>query len=120
MITSLQILEQSWKRLGDQALHLMPNVLAMLLILLAGWIGAHLVEWLLRRASTRVEEFLRRWGVAAVIGGYGEARPAHMVARSAYWVILGCAILTGINALNTELGTRLVTSAFFYLPRLAT
>ena len=41
MIRALeQILRDSWQRLGQQIALLLPNVLAMLLILAAGWIVA--------------------------------------------------------------------------------
>lgn len=115
-----EILRGSWERLGQQILLLLPNVLAMLLILAAGWMIARLVQWILRRMSARLEASLRRWGVTTMIGDYGCGGAGRLVARGAFWTILGCAILMGINALNTQIGTRLVTSTFLYLPRLAT
>ncbi|MBI3697666.1 MAG: hypothetical protein HY238_22895 [Acidobacteria bacterium] len=114
-----QIVQESWQRLGQQVALLLPNLLAMLLILAAGWVIARLVQWMLHRMSTRLEVSLRRWGVSTIMGDYGSGA-AHLTARVAFWLILSGAILMGVNALNTEIGSRLVTSAFLYLPRLAT
>ena len=115
-----QILRESWEHLAQQIVLLLPTVSAMSLPLAAGWVIARLVQWMLHRMSTRLEASLRRWGISMVVGDYGYGGAAHLVARCAFWLIFGCAILMGINALNTQIGTRLVTSAFLYLPRLAT
>ena len=114
-----QILQGSWQRLEQQVVLWLPSLLAMLLILAAGWVTARLVQWMLHRMSARLEVSLRRWGVSTIIGDYGHGS-AHLIARGAFWIIFGCAILMGVNALNTEIGSHLVTSAFLYLPRLAT
>lgn len=112
MRTMQNILEQSWQRIAEQIAVLLPGMLAMLMILLVGWIVARLVQWALERASDRLEQRLRPWGFASHYGS--------ILSRIVFWFLFGCAILMGINALNTELGTRLVTSAFLYLPRLLT
>src|SRR5262249_25279128 len=113
MLTTLEtILRQSWQRLGDQIQVLLPNLLAMLLILAAGWVVARVAQWALERTGRRMESRLRQWGFA---GSHG-----HTVARGVFWVIFGCAILMGINVLNTQLGSVLATNAFLYLPRLLT
>lgn len=120
MMTELQqILQESWQRLGRQLLELLPNLLAMVLILAGGWILAWLIQWLLHRMSRRLDAWLRRWGVSPVTAGPGPDATARLVARSAFWIVFGCAMLMAVNALNTELGSRLVASTFLYLPRLA-
>jgi hypothetical protein len=121
MIRTLQeVLVESWQRLGDQIRLVLPNGLAMVLILAAGWVAARLVQWALHRMSRRLETVLRRWGVSAVLDDLGHGRAADLCARGAFWIVFGCAILMGINALDTELGSRLVTGAFLYLPNLVT
>jgi hypothetical protein len=115
-----QIVRDSWLKLAVQIARLLPNLLAMLLILAAGGIVAGLVQWMLRRMSVRLDSWLHRWGVATMVDRYSGGGGAQLVARSAFWLIFGCALLMGINALNTEIGTRLVTGAFLYFPRLVT
>jgi hypothetical protein len=109
-----QILLQSWSRLSDQLAQFLPNVLAMLLILVTGWVLARLIQWLLERTSVRLERSLRRLGVSSSGG------TAHLCARGVFWLIFGFAVLLGINSLDTPLGSQLVAAAVLYLPRLAT
>lgn len=121
MIQELRfILGDAWQRLVQQILHLLPNVLAMLLILLAGWIVGRLAQWILHGMSARLNAKLRSWGISTWMDEYGRGGAAHLVARLAFWVFFGVSILMAINTLNTEIGSRLVTSAFLYLPRLVT
>lgn len=121
MINELEhILRESWQRLVHQILLLTPNVLAMLLILAAGWMVNRLAQWLLQRMSRRLDLWLRRWGVSIMTDQFSPGGAAHVVARGVFWLIFGSTILMGINALNTDIGSRLVTSAFLYLPRLVT
>lgn len=115
-----QIVRDSWLKLAVQIARLLPNLLAMLLILAAGGLVAGLVQWMLRRMSARLDSWLHRWGVATMVDRCGGRGGSQFVARGAFWLIFGCALLMGINALNTEIGTRLVTGAFLYLPRLVT
>ena len=115
MISTLQqILLQAWERLWEQVVLILPNVLAMLLILVAGWIVAHLAQWVLHRMSTRLRRSLLEWGVP---DRYGQANAADLLARGVFWIILGGAMLMGINALTTELGSRLVSGALLFFPR---
>ena len=121
MINELeQILRESWHRLAQQMVDLLPNVLAVVLILVAGWIIAWLAEWILHRMSARLNASLRRWGVSMIMDHYGRWGAAGVLARSVFWIIFGLAVLMAINVLNTEIGSRLVTSALLYLPRLVT
>jgi len=116
MISTLQqILLQAWERLWEQVVLILPNVLAMLLILVAGWIVAHVAQWVLHRMSTRLRRSLLEWGVP---DRYGQANAADLLARGVFWIILGVAMLMGINALTTELGSRLVSGALLFFPRL--
>jgi hypothetical protein len=55
-----------------------------------------------------------------VMDHFGRGATADLCARGAFWIVFACAILMGINALNTEIGSRLTTSAFLYLPNLLT
>lgn len=121
MIRTLhQILQQSWERLSDQTLLFLPNLLAMLVILTAGWMLARLAQWTLQRTSRRLENYLRRWGVSLLMDHFGSGGSADLCARGAFWIIFTCAILTAIDALNTTLGSRLVAAVVTYLPRLLT
>ncbi len=112
MKTVEMILRQSWDRVIQQIVVVLPNLLAMLLILATGWIVARLVHWAVDRGAPRLDGRFRQWGLA---GCYGRT-----ISRVAFWMVFGCAFLMGINALNTQLGSLLVERAVLYLPRLLT
>ena len=119
MIQALgHILQQSWDRLGVQMGDQLPNVLALLLILVAGWVTAVLARWAVRRMGSRLETSCRHWGL--VSDHYGQTTASELLSRGVFWLIFGAAILVGINALNTEMGSLLVTGILSYLPRLLT
>jgi len=121
MINALeQVFRQSWQRLGEQVALLFPNVLAMLLILGGGWVIARLAQWMLLRMSVRLETTLRRWGVSLVMDSLGRGGGAELCARGVFWLILAGALLMGVNALDTEVSSRLVAGAFLFLPNLLT
>ena len=111
----LRILGEAWQEVAEQIVFLLPNLLAMLLILGAGWIIARVIQWVLERMSARVQKFLLQWGVPE---HYGGASAAHLLARGAFWIVFVCAILMGVNVLNTQIGSLLATSALLYLPHL--
>jgi len=119
MIQALErILRQSWDRLGEQVGDLLPNVLAALLILVAGWVTAKLARWAVHRMGARLETSFRRWGFFADY--YQRTTASQVFSRGTFWLIFGFAILMSINALNTELGSLLITGILSYLPRLLT
>ncbi len=113
--TLQQILLQTWQNLVQHMLTFVPNLLAMLLILAIGWLVARVLQWAVSRMSAPLGRSLRRWGVA---DRYGDEGAPHLVARGVFWIVFLCAALMGVDALNTQLGSRLVTSAFLFLPRL--
>ena len=91
--------------LSRSVLSVLPNVLAMSIILLVGLVAAwsigHVVERLLRVIG--LDHLTNRLGVnAALARGGVKADPSYLVGRTAYWLVVAFAILGGLGALNLQ------------------
>lgn len=109
--------------LGRKTLALLPNLLAMAIILTVGltaaWAAGYLVERLLRVVG--MDHLSNRLGVSAALARGGvKANPSHLAGRGAYWVVLVFAILAGLGALNLQPINQFAQSFLAYIPHLVT
>ncbi|MDE3120111.1 MAG: hypothetical protein KGL03_13975, partial [Nitrospirota bacterium] len=91
--------------LGKKLLALLPNVLAMVIILAVGlaaaWALGCLVERLLRVVG--LDHLADRLGVnAALARGGVKTDPARLAGRAVHWVVLIVAAMAGLGALNLQ------------------
>lgn len=109
--------------LGRQVLEVLPNVLAMSLILIGGlvvaWAVSHLVERLLRLIG--LDHLSNRLGVsAALLRGGVKTDPSRLVGRGAYWMVVIFASMAALGALNLQPINQFAKSFLAYLPHLFT
>lgn len=109
--------------LGKKLLALLPNVLAMAIILTVGLVGAWalgcLVERLLRVVG--LDHLANRLGVnAALARGGVKTDPSRLAGRAVYWVVLIVAAMAGLGALNLQPVNQFAQSLLAYVPRLFT
>ncbi len=109
--------------LSREVLVVLPNVLAMSIILLVGLVAAwsigHVVERLLRVIG--LDLLSNRLGVSAALARGGvKTDPSHLVGRTAYWLVVAFAIMGGLGALNLQPLNQFAQSFLAYLPRLFT
>ncbi|MGH8863475.1 MAG: mechanosensitive ion channel family protein [Burkholderiales bacterium] len=109
--------------LGKSVLALLPNVLALCIILsvglVAAWVTGHLVERVLRVVG--LDRLCERLGVnAALLRGGVKTDPSRLVGQAAYWVLLLFAGTVALGALNLQPINRFAQSLLAYLPRLFT
>lgn len=109
--------------LGMKVLALLPNVLAMVIILSIGWAvawGAALItEHLLRVIGLdRLSE--RLGATAALLRGGVKSDPSHLLARALYWLVLAFAVIGALAALNVDPINRFAQSFLAYIPHLLT
>ncbi|MEO8340721.1 MAG: hypothetical protein ABI604_13545, partial [Nitrospirota bacterium] len=79
------------EQLGRQVLSVLPNMLAMAIIIGIGFVMAwgvgHTVERILR--VVRLDHLCNRLGInAALARGGVKSDPSHLVGRAAYWIIV--------------------------------
>jgi hypothetical protein len=105
--------------LGRKMLALLPNVLAMGIILTVGlasaWAAGHLIERVLRVVG--LDRFCDRLGVnAALARGGVKTDPPRLVGRAAYWTVALFAIVAALGALNLQPINQFAQSFLAYLP----
>jgi hypothetical protein len=107
--------------LGVKVLALLPNVLAMMIILsvglMAGYVVAYATERLLRVIG--LDHLGNRLGVSAALARGGvKTGLSYLIGRSVYWMVLLFAAMAGLGALNLEPINQFARSFLAYLPHL--
>jgi hypothetical protein len=109
--------------LGHQVLAVLPNVLAMGIILVGGlftaWAFGSLVERLFRMIG--FDHFCDRLGMnAALLRGGVKTDPSRLVGRGIYWTVIVLASIAALGALNLTPINRFAQSLLAYVPHLVT
>jgi hypothetical protein len=121
MIDTLQaIIRGALERLSQQMQHDLPPFIAALAILLMAFVCGRLARWLVLRAFKGIELdlWLRRSGIAAILNPSGTLRASRVAARTAYWGILLIGLLAALNALGTQVTSRMAEQIIFLFPKL--
>ncbi len=111
------------EQLGRQVITVLPNILAMLIIigfgLVAAWALGHAVERLLR--VVRLDHLCNRLGItAALTRGGVKSDPSRIVGRAAYWIVVAFATVAGLGALNLQPINQFAQSLLAYIPHILT
>jgi hypothetical protein len=108
---------------GHQVLVVLPNVLAMGIILLGGcftaWALGFFIERLLRVIG--FDHLCDRLGInAALLRGGVKTDPSRLVGRSLYWTVIMLASIAALGALNLAPINQFAQSLLAYIPHLVT
>jgi len=99
----------------------LPNLLAMITILIIGFLIAWVVKIILCR-FLKVIHFDRaseRWGLTQILSKGGMVySPANLLSLFFYWVIILITLILGINALEVAATQNFIARFFNYLPNL--
>lgn len=114
------VMRESWEQLAVQAAHVLPNVLASLLMILVGISVALAASVLARRTlvAARVDRAAVRLGVAEPLARAGIPSVAQLVARLLMWTIIVAAFIPALYTLDARVASELVGRALLYLPHL--
>jgi len=99
----------------------LPNLLAMITILIIGFLIAWVVKIILLRflKAVHFDRASERWGLAQILSKGGMAySPANLLSRFFYWVIVLITLILGINALEVAATQNFIARFFNYLPNL--
>ena len=118
-----QALLKPLELLGRQLLTVLPNVLAMGIILLGGlftaWAFGFFVERLFRVIG--FDHLCDRLGMnAALLRGGVKTDPSRLVGRSIYWTVIVLASIAALGALNLTPINQFAQSLLAYVPHLVT
>ncbi len=111
----------SLNRFLGKVIIFLPNLLAMITILVVGF----LIAWIFRKLLFRFLKAIQfdrvsgQWGLADVLSKGGMTySPANLLSRFFYWVIVLVTLILGINALEVAATQNLIAQFFNYLPHL--
>ena len=109
--------------LGARVLTLLPNVLAMLIILSLGWALA----WGIGLVSERLFRIIgldrlsnRLGATTALLRGGIKTDPSSLIGRAMYWLVLAFAVISGLTVLNVDPINQFAHSLLAYIPYLLT
>ena len=111
----------SLNRFLEKVLIFLPNLLAMITILVVGFLIAWIFKRLLFRflKAIQFDRVSRQWGLADVLSKGGITySPANLLSRFFYWVIVFVTLILGVNALEVAATQNLIAQVFNYLPHL--
>jgi hypothetical protein len=111
----------SFNKFLGKVITFLPNLLAMITILVVGfliaWIFKKLVFLFLK--AIQFDRVSERWGLTLILSRGGLIySPASLLSRFFYWVIVLITLILGINALEVAATQNLISQFFNYLPHL--
>jgi mechanosensitive ion channel-like protein len=122
MQTLRQVLQTALDNLSHQITTYFPPLLAAMTILVAAYILASLTRWLLMKTfkGAALDRFLRESGLSSILFRSRGLASARLVTNAVFWIILLAGVLTGLNAFDSKITSRMVESTVFILPKLVT
>ncbi len=114
-----QIGRNALERLSRVTIDYLPGLLAALFIFLIAWGLAAGIRALLTRIfrGVRIDQFLKRSGLALLLPGDNPVRATQMAAKGAYWAILIGGFLLALSAFDTQLTSRMIDWVLLMVPR---
>jgi hypothetical protein len=113
------VISNSFDKFLAKLITFLPDLLAMVTILIVGFLIAWVFKKLLFRflKAIHFDGLSERWGLTRVLSKGGVPyTPTHLLTRFLYWVIIIITILLGINTLKVTVTQNLITQFFNYLP----
>ncbi len=116
-----EVFRQTLRGFGERLAAFGPNLLAMLVTLLAGAVLAGLVHIVLKLGLPRLgfDRLAERLGLAVVLERGGiRGTPSRVVGLACAWTVLAVFVLLAIAALDIGIAMGLIAQAFAYVPQL--
>lgn len=111
----------SFNKFLEKVITFLPNLLAMVTILIIGF----LIAWIFKKflfhflKAIQFDRVSERWGLTEVLSKGGLIySPASLLSRFFYWVIVLITLIMGINALDVPATQNFIAHFFNYLPHL--
>jgi hypothetical protein len=114
-------ISDSFNKFLGKVLTFLPNLLAMITILIVGFFIAWVLKVVLLRflKAIQFDRVSERWGFSQVFSKGGMAySPAILLSRFFFWVVVLITLILGINALEVAATQNFITHFFNYLPHL--
>jgi hypothetical protein len=116
-----EAMADSFNKFLEKVITFLPNLFAMITILIIGFVVAWIVKKLLIHflKAVKFDRMSEQWGITNALAKGGMAySPAHLVSRFFYWLIVLVTLILAINALELAATQNIVAQFFNYLPHL--
>ncbi len=114
-------ISDSLNKFSGKIITFLPNLLAMITILIIGFFVAWLFKILLLRflKAIQFDKVSERWGLAHIVSKGGMPySPTHLLSQFFYWVIALITLILAVNALELAATQNFIARFFNYLPNL--
>jgi len=114
-------ISDSFNKFLGKVVTFLPNLLAMITILIIGFLIAWIIKKLIFRflKAIQFDKVSEQWGLVEVLSKGGLTySPASLLSRFFYWVIVLITLIMGINALDVPATQNFIAQFFNYLPHL--
>lgn len=111
------------KTLGEQFLALLPNLVAMGIILVLGlilaWVSGQAIERFFR--VIRLDLLSQRMGLTAALARGGvKSPPSYLAGRMIFWIVLGLGVVTSLAVLHLDPVNKFAESLLAFFPYIIT
>ncbi len=123
MADFIALILEPLKEVYSRFVKFVPNLLAMLVILLVGIILARILRLLLLKLlhAVNFDSWSDRMGLTSVMRkGDLWAKPSVAAGAIVFWVLIIAVLMAGFSALNIDAVDRLIAHFVLYLPRILT
>lgn len=116
----LKSLDQTFGRFYDMLLQFLPHLLAMLIIVAAGWVVAVVLKIIARRlmALARINKLSEGSGISQILRKADLPAPLELLSRLVFWIVWIAFILLGVDALGIPELQLQISRLFLYLPQI--
>ena len=119
MLTQVNnILDRAAARISRSIADFLPDVLALVAVLLFAIMLAWIARVMIRRSLRGIafDKRLEQWGLSGLAEWSPAQSPSLLIAGVAYWFIILVGVLVGLSALDATVTSALVLRLFNYLP----
>jgi len=116
-----EVMVDSFNKFLGKVATFLPNLLAMVTILIIGFLIAWAIKILLLRFlnAIKFDKMGEKWGLTHMLSKGGIFySPANLLSKFFYWVIVLITLILGINALEVAATQNFIAQFFNYLPNL--
>jgi hypothetical protein len=118
--TIADVLRTAWQDFLSTVQRFLPHVLAMLSLILVGWLIAWLLSFVLRHLLRwlKFDVLAERVGAAALLGKVSLPAASVVISSIVFWLVLAAFLLSGLVALGFSGMDNLTAEFVAFLPRL--
>jgi len=110
----------AFARFAEKFGRFLPNLLALITILIVGIVLACLLRFVVQLilAAVRFDNLSERWGLSLALSRGGWNKPAsNLICRVVFWLVIFFSLIMGISALGLEATSSAIANVFLYLPQ---